>query len=336
MKKTVLILNFCLPIISLVLYSTSNQVSPLLWVLVLLLCLPSLAALRAKKKWLHRCYWSATLALMLVIGISSMDLWSNLLNNNAIPLANHLLVLLIAAMLVANLQMHTIQFRQAFDTLTTEQQVSRSLEGVNLALALIAATIACNLLLVLFATSDITGLALLAEKFLQRGIIPPLTLLLFCWGSALLVVKIASINNQSLHQQLQQAYTQSSVKSSFFDCLWQYFERFYVVPRYINWAIPILGFIGTVLGISLATQSLASLLDTTEADFSQLLSSALSPLGIAFDTTLIALSLSVILTLVQTLVFRWEEKQLLQFEQSHTQQSKPKATDSSDMIATET
>ena len=98
--------------------------------------------------------------------------------------------------------------------------------------------------------------------------------------------------------------------------LWRRYEESYLLPRYISWAVPILGFIGTVLGISLAADGIRRIIgsDTGISGLSSDLSGAIAPLGIAFDTTLIALSLSVVLTLFLSLVQRDEERILAAIE----------------------
>ena len=98
--------------------------------------------------------------------------------------------------------------------------------------------------------------------------------------------------------------------------LWRRYEESYLVPRYISWAVPILGFIGTVLGISLAADGIRRIIssDAGLAGLSSDLSGAIAPLGIAFDTTLIALSLSVLLTGFLALVQRGEERTLAALE----------------------
>ena len=98
--------------------------------------------------------------------------------------------------------------------------------------------------------------------------------------------------------------------------LWQRYEESYLLPRYISWAVPVLGFIGTVLGISLAADGIRRIIgsDTGLSGLSGDLSGAIAPLGIAFDTTLIALSLSVALTLFLSLVQRSEERALAMLE----------------------
>lgn len=71
----------------------------------------------------------------------------------------------------------------------------------------------------------------------------------------------------------------------------------YMALKVLIWAIPIMGFIGTVLGISLAVSSLSGALSDSE-DMSALkdsLQSLFSGLGTAFDTTLVALLLSMMI-----------------------------------------
>ncbi len=71
----------------------------------------------------------------------------------------------------------------------------------------------------------------------------------------------------------------------------------YALVRMIIWATPMLGFLGTVIGITLALGDLSpqSLVATPELAMEGLLSG----LGIAFDTTALALSLSMVLMFCQ-------------------------------------
>ena len=71
------------------------------------------------------------------------------------------------------------------------------------------------------------------------------------------------------------------------DTLQKHIEASYSVLRYIAWAIPSLGFIGTVLGIGAALASAGMASGDIEV--------VTKPLGMAFDTTLIALIESVVL-----------------------------------------
>jgi biopolymer transport protein ExbB/TolQ len=75
----------------------------------------------------------------------------------------------------------------------------------------------------------------------------------------------------------------------------------YGLVRLIIWAIPILGFLGTVIGIALAMGKLSpQALDTS-------LPEVMASLTIAFDTTALALSLSIVLFFGQFAVDRYEQ-----------------------------
>jgi biopolymer transport protein ExbB/TolQ/DNA-directed RNA polymerase subunit RPC12/RpoP len=74
----------------------------------------------------------------------------------------------------------------------------------------------------------------------------------------------------------------------------------YTMLKFFIWAIPILGFIGTVIGIGAAVAGFGGALDNTE-DVSQLINSlkdVTSGLGTAFDTTLVALVMGLILKFI--------------------------------------
>ncbi len=70
----------------------------------------------------------------------------------------------------------------------------------------------------------------------------------------------------------------------------------YSLIRLMVWAIPMLGFLGTVLGIS---EALGGLNLGADADLSVLISSLKSSLNVAFDTTALALSYGVVLMFIQ-------------------------------------
>lgn len=77
----------------------------------------------------------------------------------------------------------------------------------------------------------------------------------------------------------------------------------------IVWAIPILGFIGTVIGLSGAIGKFGSVL-SAEADLGSLkegLAPVTSNLGIAFDTTFLALILAMVIQMLVTLLRKREE-----------------------------
>ncbi len=82
----------------------------------------------------------------------------------------------------------------------------------------------------------------------------------------------------------------------------------YSLVRILIWATPMLGFLGTVLGIS---QALGGISVGPENDFQQMMDGLRGSLYVAFDTTALALTLSMILMFGQFLVDRFES-QLLQ------------------------
>lgn len=151
----------------------------------------------------------------------------------------------------------------------------------------------------------VEALAPLADKFVGRGLIPPITLTFFCWAALILASKWGLLRIGSKHHLESLSDEQIAV-------LWQHSAESYLIPKYLNWSIPILGFIGTVLGISLAADGIRRVLAGSQgaAQMSSDLGQVIAPLGIAFDTTLIALSLSIVLTLLQTLQQRDEDRLL--------------------------
>jgi biopolymer transport protein ExbB/TolQ len=86
----------------------------------------------------------------------------------------------------------------------------------------------------------------------------------------------------------------------------------FTLTRYILYLLPVIGFIGTVEGISKALMNISKVLPMVkELDgFMSNLTGVTSALQIAFDSTLLALFLSAALMLVQTLVFRRSENLL--------------------------
>jgi biopolymer transport protein ExbB/TolQ len=78
----------------------------------------------------------------------------------------------------------------------------------------------------------------------------------------------------------------------------------YATLRIIIWAIPILGFLGTVIGITMAIASL-----TPEA-LEESMTEVTHGLGVAFDTTAEALALTMVLMFTKAWVERTEEKVL--------------------------
>jgi biopolymer transport protein ExbB/TolQ len=80
----------------------------------------------------------------------------------------------------------------------------------------------------------------------------------------------------------------------------------YMMIRYVIWAIPALGFLGTVLGIALAL----AYAGTADLQDPALLAGLTERLAVAFNTTLLALCMSGVLVLIQHIVQAREERAL--------------------------
>lgn len=90
-------------------------------------------------------------------------------------------------------------------------------------------------------------------------------------------------------------------------------ESSYAFPRILVWAIPLLGFIGTVVGISRAVSGFSGFLEQS-GDVEQIkegIGTVTGGLAVAFDTTLLALFLSVVVMIPLVLVERYESRLLL-------------------------
>jgi hypothetical protein len=90
-------------------------------------------------------------------------------------------------------------------------------------------------------------------------------------------------------------------------------ESSYSFPRILVWAIPLMGFIGTVVGISAAVNGFSGFL-AESGDVEQIkegIGLVTGGLAVAFDTTLLALFLSVLVMIPLVLVERYESSLLL-------------------------
>ncbi len=90
----------------------------------------------------------------------------------------------------------------------------------------------------------------------------------------------------------------------------------YAIARVLIWAIPILGFIGTVMGLGGAVAGFSEFLAGAAGleAIQEAIGDVTSGLGMAFDTTLLALILSVILMFPLSVVQRREENLLLEID----------------------
>jgi hypothetical protein len=102
----------------------------------------------------------------------------------------------------------------------------------------------------------------------------------------------------------------------------------YSLIKVFLWAIPILGFIGTVMGLSVAVGSLA-MGDNTDPDaLKESINSLTGGLGVAFDTTLLGLILSILLSFPLSAVQKREDETLTLIDTFCTEKLLPKLNDS--------
>lgn len=100
----------------------------------------------------------------------------------------------------------------------------------------------------------------------------------------------------------------------------------FTLPRYILYLLPVIGFIGTVEGISKALMNISLVLPMVKDldGFMNNLTSVTSALQVAFDSTLLALFLSAALMLVLTLVYKRSEDLLGRVDRWVVEKALPK------------
>ena len=102
----------------------------------------------------------------------------------------------------------------------------------------------------------------------------------------------------------------------------------YSLLKVFLWAIPILGFIGTVMGLSVAVGSLA-MGDTADPEaLKASINSLTGGLGVAFDTTLLGLILSMLMSFPMAAVQKKEDETLTLIDAFCTEKLLPKLNDS--------
>lgn len=115
-----------------------------------------------------------------------------------------------------------------------------------------------------------------------------------------------------LHFQANHSIAQThEMLNSQIDIKYNIMDSQYSMIRYITWVIPTFGFIGTVIGIS-ASLAYAGGHDPQAGTFLQEITSRL---GVAFDTTLIALAMSTVLVFTMHIVQSFEEQTLIRLEE---------------------
>ena len=109
----------------------------------------------------------------------------------------------------------------------------------------------------------------------------------------------------------------------------EYLKGSFSLPRFMVWAIPILGFIGTVWGISNGIAHFSDAMTNTNSvtDVSSMLKENLplvtNSLATAFDTTLLALLLSIPLMMFMLTLEKEEETYLIDLDESWFHDIKP-------------
>lgn len=88
-------------------------------------------------------------------------------------------------------------------------------------------------------------------------------------------------------------------------------QESYALVRIIIWATPMLGFLGTVIGITQALGDLGNQSDLLATDPKTAMQALLSGLYVAFDTTALALCLSIVLMFFQFVIDRIETQLLV-------------------------
>lgn len=101
----------------------------------------------------------------------------------------------------------------------------------------------------------------------------------------------------------------------------------YTLLKVFLWAIPILGFIGTVQGLSVAVGSLSAGSTDPEA-LKASINNLTGGLGVAFDTTLLGLILSMIMSFPMAIMQKEEEEMLTEIDAFCSEKLLPKLNDS--------
>ncbi len=107
----------------------------------------------------------------------------------------------------------------------------------------------------------------------------------------------------------------------------------YSLLKVFLWAIPILGFIGTVMGLSVAVGSLAMGDTSSPEALKASINSLTGGLGIAFDTTLLGLILSMLMSFPLAAMQKKEDETLTLIDAFCTEKLLPKLNDSRNLAA---
>jgi len=109
----------------------------------------------------------------------------------------------------------------------------------------------------------------------------------------------------------------------------------YSLVKVFLWAIPILGFIGTVMGLSVAVGSLAMADNTDPEALKSSINSLTEGLGVAFDTTLLGLILSILMSFPLAAVQKKEDETLTMIDAYCVERLMSKLNDSKTLVGDE-
>jgi len=109
----------------------------------------------------------------------------------------------------------------------------------------------------------------------------------------------------------------------------------YTFVKVFLWAIPILGFIGTVIGLSIALVSLSKGGNADPEALKASINSLLEGLGTAFDTTLLGLVLSILLSFPLSAVQKKEDETLTMIDAFCVEELLPRLNDSRTLVGDE-
>ena len=165
------------------------------------------------------------------------------------------------------------------------------------------------LILITPSANDIVSLATENGTTIPRNIFvilkdieQEICLILFFWAIALLFDKF-NFYKISFAKDAPAKFDRTSLEKQF--------EIDLSIVSYISWAIPSIGFIGTVRGIG---QALSKASDALAGDISGMTDS----LGVAFNSTFVALFLSIFLVMIMNFVQNYQDQILLNCKNGET------------------
>lgn len=352
-QRYAILIEIAIVLASLLSISLTIDLSPLYFVAAG--AVPAFAPLAIQRLYGDRIAYAVArivvLAVIIAITLTFLSIiWVSVDQQRSISLPANLVTLVLAITLCFTYSLLRIEEPAAKGRNQSFVAIHRALGGPSLILAFCVAAVLFSFIL-LFVTDrhdSSPTMSYIHEKLLERGIIPPICLMLLNWGLIILIGKakallreakaltllrsgissgdvltrsdlvrdsIARFKTRDRENLSRGALSQAEI-SEYCEMTWQVAHSSYGMIGFLAWAIPILGFLGTVLGISLSVSELGRIMVSREntSQISAALGEAIAPLGIAFDTTLVALSFSLLLVFGQTLVQRWETKILQSLE----------------------